>query len=55
MLGVGLHSYGFIEGASTVYYFYGATLIAFVVGIVARAIEKSQKQVPKPPPLPAKS
>lgn len=44
MLEVGLHSYGFIEGASTVYYFYGATLVAFFVGVVAWAIERAQKQ-----------
>ena len=42
MLEVGLHSYGFIKGASTVYYFYFATLIAFLVGVVAWAIEKFQ-------------
>ena len=47
MLEVGLHSYGFIEGASTVYYFYGATLVAFFVGVVAWIIENAQKAAKK--------
>lgn len=54
MLEVGLHSYGFIKGASTVYYFYFATLVAFLVGVVAWLIEKTQqdqgKGVTKSPP-----
>lgn len=41
MLGVGLHSYGFTEGAEAVYYFYGTTVLAFVVGLVARAVDRS--------------
>ncbi len=45
MLEVGLHSYGFIEGASTVFYFYGATLLAFLVGVAAWWIERMQKAV----------
>lgn len=53
MLEVGLHSYGFIEGASTVYYFYGATLLAFLVGVVAWAIDKFQAPAkPSIPPIP---
>lgn len=47
MLGVGLHSYGFVEGAQAVFYFYAATVIATVVGVVALVLErmaKSQKQ-----------
>jgi len=55
MLEVGLHSYGFIEGANTVYYFYGATLLAFIVGIVAWAVDQGQKKVATPPKLPTKS
>lgn len=54
MLEVGLHSYGFIKGASTVYYFYLATLVAFLVGVVAWLIEKAQqgqrRNAPKGPP-----
>ena len=42
-LEVGLHSYGFIEGASTVYYFYFVTLVATGVGIAAWLIERSSK------------
>ena len=42
MLGIGLHSYGFIEGADTVWYVYGATLIAFVVGVIAKYLPDSQ-------------
>ena len=54
MLEVGLHSYGFIKGASTVYYFYFATLVAFFVGVVAWGIEKFQlkQSAKKPPSLP---
>jgi ABC-type transport system involved in cytochrome c biogenesis permease subunit len=43
MLEVGLHSYGFIEGASTVYYFYFVTLVATGVGVAAWLIERSSK------------
>ena len=43
MLEVGLHSYGFIEGASTVYYFYFVTLVATGVGAAAWLIERSSK------------
>ncbi len=43
MLGVGLHSYGFTEGAKAVFYFYGATVVAFLVGIAAWQIEKKSK------------
>lgn len=42
MLGIGLHSYGFIEGADTVWYVYGATLIAFIVGVIAKFLPDSQ-------------
>ncbi|MGC6582635.1 MAG: cytochrome c biogenesis protein [Akkermansiaceae bacterium] len=45
MLGVGLHAYGFTEGAQTLYYFYGVQLVALLVGGVAMAIEKSEKKV----------
>ena len=43
MLEVGLHSYGFIEGASTVYYFYFVTLVATGVGVAAWLIERFSK------------
>jgi len=41
MLGVGLHSYGFTEGASTVYYFYYVTLVATGVGFTNLILEKA--------------
>jgi len=43
MLEVGLHSYGFIEGASTVYYFYFVTLVATGVGVAAWLMERFSK------------
>ena len=44
MLEVGLHSYGFTEGAEAVYYFYGATVISSLVGVAAMLIERSAKR-----------
>lgn len=43
MLEVGLHSYGFIEGANSVYLFYGSTVAAMLVGVAAWGVERHQK------------
>ncbi len=53
MLEVGLHSYGFIEGASTVYYFYYVTLVATGVGVAAWLIERASKTARVTPPASA--
>ncbi|MEN8784206.1 MAG: cytochrome c biogenesis protein CcsA [Akkermansiaceae bacterium] len=53
MLEVGLHSYGFIEGASTVYYFYYVTLVATGVGVTAWLIERASKAPRMAPKSPA--
>ena len=53
MLEVGLHSYGFIEGASTVYYFYFVTLVATGVGVAAWLLERASKTARVTPGSPA--
>jgi len=47
MLEVGLHSYGFIEGANSIYLFYGATVVAMLVGAAAWGVERSQEKKQK--------
>ncbi len=43
MLEVGLHSYGFIEGANSVYLFYGSTVAAMLICAAAWGVESYQK------------
>ena len=58
MLGVGMHSYGFTEGAEAVFYFYGATVISSLVAVAAFWIERQGKKNAAPathPPRPEDS
>lgn len=58
MLGVGMHSYGFTEGAEAVFYFYGATVISSLVAVAALWIERHGKRTlapTTPPPRPENS
>lgn len=47
MLEVGLHSYGFVKGANSIWFFYGATVVAWIAALVARYLGKKAKSQPR--------
>ena len=47
MLNVGLHAYGFIQGGSVIWLFYGACGAAFVVGVTGCIIDRNSKKESK--------
>lgn len=47
MLGTGLHSYGFTDGKSAIWVFYGAAVFVIATGIAYSLWENSQKQAAK--------
>ena len=54
MLGTGLHSYGFTDGKSAIWIFYGAAVFVIATGMAFSMWESSQKKAAKAAKVKAK-